>query len=349
MRSTMFMLLAPVMLLIAVLFHFIPRMRKRNLYFAVTVSEEFRQSEEGQSIARTFRTFVWAGTILALAASWTALGRGWVVAANLAPDVQIVVILIAWVIAWRRTRSHAVPPAGVRSAEIVQASGGPTWGLLALILPPFGPVAAAVFLWLNYSELPAHWGRYTGPIRPGHVDHFIDKSPLVVFATPAIAAAVLLLCLVIGLGIRYASRRGSSGERAGWAPKFRRLNLMMLTGIMWAVSLMTSVLSLAPLLSPGTIQALLPVFVVALLATLVGFGVPLIRMSMERTGGSDATPDECWKGGAIYYNPSDSALMVEKRSGIGYTLNFGNRLAWVILAFVLLAPIFVIAVASGLK
>jgi len=348
MRSTMFILLAPIMLLIAVLFHFIPRMRKRNLYFAVTVTEEFRQSAEGQSIARTFRALVWAGTALALVASWVALGRGWVLAANLAPDVQIVVILIAWVIARRRTRSHAVPPAGVRSAEIVQASGGPTWGLLALILPPFGPVAAAVFLWLNYSELPAHWGRYTGRIRPGHVDHFIDKSPLVVFATPVIAAAALLLCLAIGLGIRYASRRGSSGERAGWAPKFRRLNLMMLTAIMWAVSLMTSVLSVAPLLSSRTIDTLLPVFSVALLATVIGFAVPLIRMSMERTGGTDATPDECWKGGMIYYNPADPALMVE-RDGVGFTINFGNRLSWWFLALVLVLVIGPLMLALGLK
>ena len=41
--------------------------------------------------------------------------------------------------------------------------------------------------------------------------------------------------------------------------------------------------------------------------------------------------------------------MVEKRSGIGYTLNFGNRLAWVILAFILLMPVFIISITSGLK
>jgi uncharacterized membrane protein len=93
----------------------------------------------------------------------------------------------------------------------------------------------------------------------------------------------------------------------------------------------------------------MPLFAGVLVVAVAGFAVPLVRMSMEKTGGSDATPDDCWKGGAIYYNPSDSALMVEKRSGIGYTLNFGNRLAWVILAFILLLPVFIISVTSGFK
>lgn len=340
---------AGLTVLIAAFFHFIPRLRKRNLYFGVTVAEDFRESEEGRAIAREFRVWLWAGTVLTLGVSWGALEFRQTLLFTLTPDLQILAAVLAWLRAWRRTKRHSVRPAGIRNAEIVQAPGASIGGLLGLVLPLLGPVAAAVFLWLNYSELPEHWGRYTGRLRPGDVDHFIDKSPVAVFATPVMAAAALLLCLAIGLGIRYASRRGSSGEQAGWASKFRCLNLMMLTAIMWIVSLMTSVISVTPLLSPRTIDTLLPVFVVALLATVIGFGVPLIRMGMERTGGSDATPDECWKGGAIYYNPSDSALMVEKRSGIGYTINFGNRIAWAILALVLLLPILTIALGSSLK
>jgi uncharacterized membrane protein len=51
----------------------------------------------------------------------------------------------------------------------------------------------------------------------------------------------------------------------------------------------------------------------------------------------DRTPDTAWKWGQIYYNPSDPALIVEKRFGLGYTLNFGNRWSWVLVA-ALLAP-----------
>jgi uncharacterized membrane protein len=46
-------------------------------------------------------------------------------------------------------------------------------------------------------------------------------------------------------------------------------------------------------------------------------------------------PDEAYKG-VFYSNSDDRALLVPKRFGIGYTLNFGNPWAWVVLALILL-------------
>jgi uncharacterized membrane protein len=53
----------------------------------------------------------------------------------------------------------------------------------------------------------------------------------------------------------------------------------------------------------------------------------------------DRTPDKYWKLGLIYVNRDDPALFVEKRFGIGYTLNFGHPGVWVFLA--LLVAVFV--------
>lgn len=41
--------------------------------------------------------------------------------------------------------------------------------------------------------------------------------------------------------------------------------------------------------------------------------------------------DRYWYGGIIYNNPDDPALFVEKRYGLGWTLNFGNPQAKLIL------------------
>jgi uncharacterized membrane protein len=41
--------------------------------------------------------------------------------------------------------------------------------------------------------------------------------------------------------------------------------------------------------------------------------------------------DRYWYGGIIYNNPDDPALFVEKRYGLGWTLNFGNPQARLIL------------------
>ena len=58
-------------------------------------------------------------------------------------------------------------------------------------------------------------------------------------------------------------------------------------------------------------------------------------------------PDDAWNG-PFYSNPNDSALLVPKRHGIGYTLNFGNRWAWPVLGFILLMaaiPLLVTAIS----
>jgi uncharacterized membrane protein len=41
----------------------------------------------------------------------------------------------------------------------------------------------------------------------------------------------------------------------------------------------------------------------------------------------------------LYFNPDDAALWVEKRAGIGYTMNFAHVSAWIIMALLLLLPL----------
>lgn len=46
--------------------------------------------------------------------------------------------------------------------------------------------------------------------------------------------------------------------------------------------------------------------------------------------------DEHWVAGVFYYNPQDPALWVEKRFGIGWTLNFARPASWFMLGGILL-------------
>jgi uncharacterized membrane protein len=57
------------------------------------------------------------------------------------------------------------------------------------------------------------------------------------------------------------------------------------------------------------------------------------------TARGDATPDSAWIGGLFYYNPDDPALVVEKRSGLGWTVNLGHPQARLILIGLLLVPL----------
>lgn len=44
----------------------------------------------------------------------------------------------------------------------------------------------------------------------------------------------------------------------------------------------------------------------------------------------DRTADARWIGGLVYFNRSDPAVFVEKRMGIGWTLNCGNHWTWIL-------------------
>ena len=84
--------------------------------------------------------------------------------------------------------------------------------------------------------------------------------------------------------------------------------------------------------------SLIPALSLAVLAALLPFLAPIGKRP----------PDEAWHG-FFYSNPNDPALLVPKRYGMGYTLNFGNRWAWPLLAIILLMavlPILLIGVTT---
>jgi len=53
--------------------------------------------------------------------------------------------------------------------------------------------------------------------------------------------------------------------------------------------------------------------------------------------GTDRDDDRFWKGGLLYVNRDDPALVVAARFGAGWTLNFGNPAAWLIIAGIVAA------------
>jgi uncharacterized membrane protein len=87
---------------------------------------------------------------------------------------------------------------------------------------------------------------------------------------------------------------------------------------------------------------------IIVLAVKTGQGGSRIKTPVKEggTGNINRDDDRFWKAGLFYFNPDDPSIMVEKRFGVGYTLNFGNRKAiWFSIAFfvlILLIPIVII-------
>ena len=101
------------------------------------------------------------------------------------------------------------------------------------------------------------------------------------------------------------------------------------------------------------------VLFVLLLAVSVGLFLPIGRSRMraspdadrEFTGPESRSDDRNWIAGLIYYNPEDPDLLVPKRLGYGWTINFGHpggKVALFVLIGLILLPIVLMLFFPGL-
>jgi uncharacterized membrane protein len=65
-------------------------------------------------------------------------------------------------------------------------------------------------------------------------------------------------------------------------------------------------------------------------------------------GTADRDDDRFWKGGILYVNRGDPAVVVPRRFGAGWTLNFANRAAWLVVATVAATPVGIAAILAAL-
>ncbi len=133
-------------------------------------------------------------------------------------------------------------------------------------------------------------------------------------------------------------------------PLRRKLARVILIAGTWAM-IGTTVVALQvwgalPLDGPAALAGLLPVSIG--LAYGAGKSAGLTRSAgSDKPGSESARPDPRFvKAGLFYANPTDPAVFVPRRLGVGWTLNFANPWAWVFLVSVLTAALtfsFVIA------
>ncbi|UII55227.1 DUF1648 domain-containing protein [Cytobacillus spongiae] len=195
------------------------------------------------------------------------------------------------------------------------------------------------------SEIPTHWGPN------GEADAFTTKSWLSVLQLPII----LLILQFMFFGINLATMKSGIKVNAGntQASSLRQLRLRKYTSWFLFVTnlLMTILFSFLQLnllyedLIGNSILVVAPLsfFFITLagalyLAVKVGVvdsdleGKVIVEETNKQEGIDE---DQYWKGGLIYFNRNDPSIFVEKRFGIGYTMNFANPLGY----FILLLPI----------
>jgi uncharacterized membrane protein len=323
-----------ILLLMGALFSIIPGLTRPDLFFAVTVAPDFPQTADARRILRRFWMIVWTSTLAAIVI-------------ELAAGLTLVSLLIlaagflgALVNSHGRALAYAAAPKSVLEVNLAAPREGLPGGPILACLPVLSLAGLGVWVSLNLNRLPTrfpvHWG-FQGP------DRWVTTTPATVFGLLALQAFLCLLLAGSAWGVLNLSRRVStSGVRAASERHFRRrvVQLMIVTEFFIACPAWFALFQPSAMLMNvwgAALAVVMLVFVVSLIHLGQGGSREAVPAPAARAG--DHTPDDCWKWGVFYFNPADPAILTEKRFGIGYTLNFGNRWSWGVMFAVLVIPL----------
>ena len=218
----------------AVLFWFMPRLTRPDLYFAITVAPGFRDDPEAKSILRRYRTELTLLSALALTAvvvGVSRLGAGFVPGGFL---VQLAALFIAFYRARQRVLPHAFPPTTIREAELHGRSRIIPGGWVVASGPFILLAAGAVYMRIHPEGLPA---RFTS---------------VYLLSTAGTLAALTVMLYGISHWLRSVHAGGPEGARE---LKFRGTVSAILVVTEYFIALQASRVALAPLrhdLKPGS-------------------------------------------------------------------------------------------------
>ncbi|UOQ88529.1 DUF5808 domain-containing protein [Agromyces endophyticus] len=226
----------------------------------------------------------------------------------------------------------------------------PPTGWFAVSLALLGVVSAIGIAGYDRvpDPLPVHWNA------AGVADAYAEKSIWSVFGPLLIGGATVVGLYALSFLVRISPVRGLAADdratNAARAFAVRSLTCSMLGRLMLGITAIfawTSLLSWSDDVSPAVAAGGTIALVVVLLLVIVIFLWRYARaVRGAGAGGStgdanaaaaDAPDDDRhWKAGMVYVNADDPSFMVQKRFGVGWTVNLGHP-AGVIAVVVLLA------------
>jgi uncharacterized membrane protein len=336
--------------LLGILYVLTPFFSRTGIFFGITVNPVFRDSGAAHAISRRYRITVWIVTAVTCVLCIVSSRLGNAGATALLIPLQAVGLTVALLVGRSGAKSYAEQPDLVREAVLAPRRNRLPGGVLGGIGPFALLAVTAIAAHLNPDRLPdrlpVHWGLTLQP------DRWIEGTPRHIDNALLGAALVCVLMLVLAYAILGSRRVNTSGPAGKREDRHRAINVWILLGAAYLIALTACVPLLAALAGGGDIAAgpamaaLAIVPLVALVAVLVRFA----KQSRERAGENessavrgDATPDERWYGGILYFNREDPAIVVEKRFGFGYTLNMGHPVSWAITALAIALPFVVSA------
>lgn len=320
----------------------LPEWSRPSIFFAVTVSPLFRAEPAAALIQSRYRiqalAIVGLGLALLMAGLWSGLPLALIVG-------ELCVVtgpIVAFVIAHEAVLPHSAKPTLIREAVLAPRAAHLPGGWLLQSLPFAILVATASYLNAQWDAIPerfpVHWGL------DGQPNGWSTRTPMGVYGPLLMGAAIMAGVALMAYGSLSRARVVRISGTGTAHRDFQHQVGYFLVAVEYFLATCFSGVALLPLI--GNLGAA-PILIFTILFVVLLFPLthwlnarraPVADMpSYEFVG--DGTLDEHWKLGLFYFNPDDSALLVEKRVGIGWTLNFGRSLSWVIMLLILVLPL----------
>ena len=215
----------------------------------------------------------------------------------------------------------------------------------AFIIPMIVTVGLIVYTYMNYGKMPdlvpTHWGP------SGEADAFTEKNPFSVILSLLILLVLQGMMLLTSEGLKFSGakinpiQKQKSTEQqlhfrkySSWLSLFISVSITLLMGYLHLQTIHPEISSSIMMIGLPLIFLFGTLFVVVIFAWKVGQGGAKLKVG-EEAAATDSDiisvdDDKYWKAGVIYINKEDPSIMVEKRFGVGWSLNFAHPISWLV-------------------
>ncbi|TDL33016.1 DUF1648 domain-containing protein [Jeotgalibacillus sp. S-D1] len=242
--------------------------------------------------------------------------------------------------AWNKEKSQQV------WVDTTFRDARPTYSNLWFIIPFF--IAVGTLLWTIqlYEQIPQRI-----PMKynfEGDVTNWADKSYRTVMIMPVMQIYLTLLFLFVNVIISRAKQQISAEQ----PERSKKQNLIFRRR--WSAFIIITGTALTAMFSLIQVANVYPVNQQVLVAVPLIFSIGVLIASIlisittgqggsrVRTHGGgesaviDRDDDHYWKLGQLYFNKNDPAIFLEKRFGVGWTVNLARPVAWVVFIVIIL-------------
>ncbi|MCR2043064.1 DUF1648 domain-containing protein [Anaerosalibacter massiliensis] len=333
-----------------------PKMTRKNIYFGIRIPEEEVCNLELKKIYRIYvmeNIFVSIPSIVLLS-YWTYVSNSLGVI-GLTTFIYIGILFLIYLHAnnkmkklkekkaWEKTREYIVVDTKFSREKETNISS--YWYLIPAIIPILNLIIGLTKQSKLPERIPTNWGFQ------GNITGYMDTNSFIWYM-PLFQIGMVALLFFVHKIIGWSKQEISSKNPKESVRRniiFRRTWSIYTLVMGIVINLITTLLFFYSLgLIEGSIKVIFSLFFIFIVLIIVSSIVISIKVGQ---GGSrlkidkeyeevSRDDDKYWKlGNSIYYNPEDPALFIEKRFGVGWTVNVGRPLGmfFMILPFIIIA------------